>query len=552
MSDSDRDERLAAILVDLTEDFRGNHVGRLEEATRAHPDLAEELRDLWDAAWFAEEMGKSFAEAPPSRFPNPHERHDMQNTPIQGYELLEEVGRGGMGVVYRAFQVELSRTVALKMMRNGGMLSNPGERERFLNEAVAQARLRHGNIVPLFGVCSDAAASFITMQFVEGTTLAARLADGPLPSLDAAKILVQVCRALQYAHEQGVLHRDLKPSNILIDTDGTPLVSDFGLAKRVDAEASLTPAGAVLGTPGYMAPEQAAASRGVVGPRTDVYGLGAILYQMLTGRPPFLAATPFDTLLLVLEQDPVSPRALNPRASADLEMIALKCLQKDPAMRYPSAGSLADDLDAYLSGGTISARSTGFVDLVARLLRETHHADVLENWGGLWMMHSAALLVFFGAANVLLLEGVTSQWPYLLIFTVGMGVWASIFWALRRRGGPISFIERLLAHVWGAGIVAINLTFVTEWLMGLPAWTLSPVFGITNGMLFMIKGGILAGSFYFQAAAVFLSIPFMVRYPKFSPLIFAAVSGTCFFVTGLKAFQKGRKRRRLAETNLGG
>lgn len=551
MSDSERDERLAAMLVDLTEDYRYGNVEKLDELAVAHPDLAEELRELWEALWVVEELHKASEEDARNTWPHAPGSVELANTPLHGYEILEEVGRGGMGVVYRALQVDLQRTVALKMMRNAGLLSSPTERDRFLNEASSQARLDHPNIVSLFSVCSENGMSFITMPFIEGTTLANRLADGPLPDRDAARILVPVCHALQFAHEKGILHRDLKPSNILIDRDGRPLVSDFGLAKRVDAGASLTPSGAVLGTPGYMAPEQAAASRGVVGPRTDVYGLGAILYQMLTGRPPFLAATPFDTLLLVLEQDPVAPRVLNPRASADLEMIALKCLQKDPALRYQSAGALADDLDAFLSGGPVSARSTGFVDLVARLLGETHHADVLENWGGLWMMHSAALFVFFGFANILLLRGVTAQWPYLLIFTVGMGVWASIFWALRRRGGPISFIERLLAHVWGAGIVAINLTFVIEWLMGLPAWTLSPVFGITNGMLFMIKGGILAGSFYFQAAAVFLSIPFLVWFPSYSPLIFAAVSGTCFFVTGLNAFRRGRKRRRLALSSQG-
>ena len=162
------------------------------------------------------------------------------------------------------------------------------------------------------------------------------------------------------------------------------------------------------------------------------------------------------------------------------------------------------------------------------------------------MMHSAALLVFFGLANLLLLQGVTAHWPYLLLFTVGMGAWASIFWSLRRRGGPITFIERLLAHVWGAGIVAINLTFIIEWLMGLPVFILAPILGITNGMLFMIKGGILAGSFYVQAALVFLTIPFMIAFPRFAPIIFASVAGLCFFFTGLNASRRGRKRRRLA------
>jgi serine/threonine-protein kinase len=287
-----------------------------------------------------------------------------------------------------------------------------------------------------------------------------------------------------------------------------------------------------------MAPEQAGAGRGPVGPAADVYALGAILYQMLTGRPPFLAATPLDTLLLVREQDPVPPRVLNPRANADLAMIAARCLQKSPDLRYPSAGALADDLDAFLHGEPVSARSTSLRGLIGRLLGETHHAAVAENFGALFMMHAAAMVAFFGLTNWLYLRGVRARWPYVLIFTAGLGAWSSVFWALRRRGGPVSFVERLLAHVWGSGIVGINLTFYLEWLMGLPVLTLAPVMGITNGMLFMIKGGILSGSFYLQAAAAFLSIAPMVWFPRYAPLIFGTVSALCFFLTGLAAHRR--------------
>ena len=294
-----------------------------------------------------------------------------------------------------------------------------------------------------------------------------------------------------------MLHRDLKPSNILIDLEGRPHVSDFGLAKRIDADASLTRSGAILGTPSYMAPEQAAANRGPIGPASDVYSLGAILYQMLTGRPPFQAASPVDTVLLVLEQDPVPPRALNPRVDPDLEMIALKCLQKPTELRYPDAAALADDLDAFLAGEPVSARSTSLRALATRLLGETHHATVLENWGSLWMYHSIAMIVFFGLTNWLLWRESSRRWPYVLLFTVGLGAWAAVFWALRRRGGPVTFVERQLAHVWGSGVIGINLIFLVEWLLGLPVLTLAPMFAVTNGMLFLIKGGILSGEFYF-------------------------------------------------------
>jgi serine/threonine-protein kinase len=293
-----------------------------------------------------------------------------------------------------------------------------------------------------------------------------------------------------------------------------------------------------MGTPSYMAPEQARSSstggRTAAGPANDVYSLGAILYHMLTGRPPFQAATPIDTILFALEHDPIPPRALNPRVSPDLEMVALKCLQKSPALRYETASALADDLEAFLRGDPVSARSTSLRALVARLLGETHHAPVLENWGLLWIYHSIALLVFFGATNGLYLSGVTARWPYFLIFTGGLCGWAALFWALRRRAGPIRFVERQLAHVWGAGIVAINLVFVVEWLLGMPVLSLAPMIAVTNGMLFMIKAGILSGDYYLQAALTFLAIFPMAAFPRFSPLIFGVVASACFLVTGVK------------------
>ena len=254
---------------------------------------------------------------------------------------------------------------------------------------------------------------------------------------------------MDHAHRHGVLHRDLKPSNILIDREGRPHVADFGLAKRLDAVRTDVP-GAIVGTPGYMAPEQVGGGRGRIGPASDVYSLGAILYQMLTGRPPFQAATALDTVFLVLEQEPVPPRLLNPRVDRDLELIALKCLQKPADLRYPSAAALAADLEAYLAGEPISARSGRFTAVVSRALRETHHAAVLENWGLLWIWHSVVVLLLCLLTNSLQERGIRSPGPYVLIWTVGFGTWAAIFWWLRHRGGPVTFVERQIAHVWGA------------------------------------------------------------------------------------------------------
>jgi eukaryotic-like serine/threonine-protein kinase len=553
---------LASLLDELTEALRQGAQPDVEQVAKRHPALADDLRTLWATVWIAEEMAKAGptdlepgaelgAALATMDWPPPTEPSAAPGAPASNseeavaaryrsfgeYELFEELGRGGMGVVSRAREVARGRTVALKRLLRGPA-STAQDVERFRVEAMAASRLAHPHIVPVFQVGECEGQPYFTMQFIEGTTLARKLADGPLLAMDAARLLVPVCKAVHYAHDHGVLHRDLKPSNILIDREGNPYVSDFGLAKRIDVDPTLTPSGALVGTPSYMPPEQAGSlgpgRRVPLGPAGDVYSLGAILYHMLTGRPPFQAATPIETMLLALEHDPIAPRMLNPRVNPDLEMIALQCLQKPPTLRYPSAAALAEDLEAFLRGDPVSARSTSLRALAARLMGETHHAPVLENWGLLWIYHSIALLVFFGTTNWLSLRGVTARWPYVLIFTVGLCGWAGLFWALRRRGGPIRFVERQLAHVWGAGIVSINLIFLVEWLLGLPVLTLSPMIAVTNGMLFMIKAGILSGGYYLQAALTFLAIFPMVWFPRFAPIIFGVVAASCFFVTGWK------------------
>jgi hypothetical protein len=559
---ADADESLLAALLDeLTDLWRQGQQPDLERLASLHPRLTADLRSLWATVWVAEEMARNgFGErepgeahigslnttawppatectAPAMAQAAPHGLDGSLQGRFGDYELFEELGRGGMGVVSRAREIARGRIVALKRLLRG-LASTPQDLERFQIEALAAARLAHPHIVPVFQVGECDGQPYFTMQYIDGTTLAQQLAGGPLPEHDAARLLVPVCRAIHYAHDRGVLHRDLKPSNILIDRQGNPYVSDFGLAKRIDVDPTLTPSGAFVGTPSYMPPEQAgriaSGRRDPLGATADVYSLGAILYHMLTGRPPFQAATPIETMLLALEHDPIAPRALNPRVNPDLEMVALQCLQKPPGLRYPSAAALAEDLESFLRGDPVSARSTSLRALAARLMGETHHAPVLENWGLLWIYHSIALLVFFGTTNALYLAGVTARWPYVLIFTVGLCGWAALFWALRRRGGPIRFVERQLAHVWGAGIVSINLIFLVEWLLGLPTLKLAPMIAVTNGTMFMIKAGILSGDYYLQAAVTFLAIFPMAWFPRFAPMIFGLVASACFFVTGLK------------------
>ncbi len=281
------------------------------------------------------------------------------------YEVLQEIARGGMGVVFKARQVKLNRIVALKMILAGQLASEEHVR-RFHAEAQAAAHLDHPGIVPIYEVGEHEGQHYYSMGFVDGNSLAARLADGPLPPREAAELLLKTTRAVAYAHRQGVLHRDLKPANILVDAAGQPRVTDFGLAKRVEADSVVTAAGAILGTPSFMPPEQAAGRSEAIGPLADVYALGSTLYCLVTGRPPFQAAHVAETLRQVIDQEPVSPRQLNASVDRDLETICLKCLQKEPAQRYGSAEALADDLERYLQGRPIQARP---ISRLARTLR---------------------------------------------------------------------------------------------------------------------------------------------------------------------------------------
>jgi WD40 repeat protein/tRNA A-37 threonylcarbamoyl transferase component Bud32 len=274
---------------------------------------------------------------------------------VPGYEILGELGRGGMGVVYKARQAKLNRLVALKMILAGAHAGSQ-ELTRFKLEAQAIARLRHPNIVQVFEVGEHEGQPYFSLEFVEGGSLAGKLGGSPLPPREAAPLLRALAAALHDAHQKGVVHRDLKPHNVLLTEDRTPKVTDFGLAKRLDEDSGQTRDGAVMGTPSYMAPEQARGRTREIGPAADVYALGAILYELLTGRPPFRGATVIDTLDQVCSQEPVAPSRLVPRCPRDLETICLKCLEKEPARRYASARELADDLDRFLKGEPITAR----------------------------------------------------------------------------------------------------------------------------------------------------------------------------------------------------
>jgi tRNA A-37 threonylcarbamoyl transferase component Bud32 len=283
-----------------------------------------------------------------------------------GYEIIEELGRGGMGVVYKARQVKLNRTVALKMIL-AGRHAGAADLQRFRTEAEAIARLRHPNIVAVYEVGEHEGRPFLSLEFCEGGSLDRKLAGNPLPPQKAAALVQTLAEAMQAAHQANVIHRDLKPANVMLGGDGTPRITDFGLARKLD-EVGQTQTGAIMGTPSYMAPEQAESKKDV-GPAADVYALGAILYQTLTGRPPFRAATTLDTIIQVVSDEPVPPRQLNATVPVDLETVCLRCLQKDPRRRYASAAELAQDLGRFLAGEPVLARPVGSLERVGKWAR---------------------------------------------------------------------------------------------------------------------------------------------------------------------------------------
>src|SRR6266403_1084569 len=302
-------------------------------------------------------MGES-ARSPSPRFAD----SPFHSVPMLGelgdYELLEEIGRGGQGVVFRARQKSLNRTIALKVISLGQWASK-AHLKRFRLEAEAAAKLEHPGIVPIHEVGERDGSCYFSMKFIEGGQLDEVAKREPMPIRQAAELIAKVARTVHYAHEHGILHRDIKPGNILLDAKGEPHLTDFGLARLVESESSVTHTLDVLGTPSYMAPEQAVGNNTAVSSVTDIYGLGAVLYRLLTGHPPFAGGTTYETIKLVLDTEPRQPRLLNPKIDRDLSTICLKCLEKDPKRRYPSALALAEDLKHWLKHEPIVARHAG-------------------------------------------------------------------------------------------------------------------------------------------------------------------------------------------------
>lgn len=422
---------------------------------REHPHLASMLRAVEaiegiapaeqpaepaPEAPAAEQLQSSDIESSPS-----HSSWSAPNLPCDfgEYTLLEEIGRGGMGVVYRAKQKDLDRVVALKMILPT-YLSSPIHVRRFLDEAKAAAGLHHAHIVPIYDVGNVHGQHFFTMEYIEGRNLSQRIADAPIEPDEAAHLMAKIARAVAYLHREGVIHRDLKPSNILLDQNGDPHLTDFGLAKT-RAGADQTTTGAVLGTPAYMAPEQAAGRSSTVDPLADVYSLGAILYELLTERPPFREATPLDTLMQVMAGEPPLPRQLNRSVPRAMQLICMKCLSKKSSDRYATGDGLADDLDRYLREESLEAKPPS---LYQRVLR----------WGRRQPALAARLLilgVFFGIETTNFCLGAVSADFHNRMLWI-MALWLVVWTCCQQ----LTHVRRLAvyAHIaWGVADAAILL-----------------------------------------------------------------------------------------------
>jgi serine/threonine-protein kinase len=425
--------------------------GRPDRAAllREHPELAGPLKCLDALDGLTSHVPDDFAFLP-EPLPDPFD--DCLPRDFGPYELLSEVGRGGMGVVYKARQKALDRVVAVKMIL-ATHLASPDHIRRFQVEAWAAAHVRHSNITQIHDVGQHHGQHFFTMEYIEGESLAQRIARGPLSFEAAARLITTVARAVDHLHSHGIVHRDLKPSNILLDADDQPYVTDFGLAKVFVPGSEVTATGVIAGTPSYMAPEQASGRNAEVGPPADIYSLGAILYELLTGEPPFKQESPLDTLLDIIGREPRYPRKVNPRVPLGLELICLKCLAKSPDQRYASAAALADDLERFVRNEPLAVRPPGVLQRIAQWSRR--HPALTWRLAGLAVFY----LVELGNYHY----GVV-DWAFHLEMTALAAGWAAVCvaceWFVERPG-----LTQYARFAWGTLdqlILFVALFFVAD------------------------------------------------------------------------------------------
>ena len=445
---------------------------------------------------------------------------------IGKYKVLAELGKGGMGTVYRAFHEKSGREVALKVV-HAGRLTNPEQKQRFEKEAESAAALQHENIVPVFDVGEHDGIPFFTMPVIDGRDLQKHLVDSPMTQHQIAHLVKTLALAVQYAHDGGIVHRDLKPGNVMIDANGKPWLADFGIAKRMDDDERLTRTGQVIGTVRYMSPELVAHAN-KAGPASDAYGLGAILYHCLTGGAPFKGTDVLQTCTDVRTRLPRSPREVNAGIDSDLDTICMRCLQKEPTDRYGGAEELATDLDRFLKNEPIvGGQSSWWRNFLKVIARGSLPADLRSAGAARWglivniPMHLAVFAIIVGG------WGVVPLWAALLVGTVGHGLvnyrfhW-SHYWQLE-------MIERQSGLIQ----LSVSLAFVALFLIHGPLTTSTPVDDFLNvypplmiviGVATFAHAGIHSGRWLLSGTICFPAAVLMVSFREFSPLILAAIS----------------------------
>ncbi len=473
---------------------------------------------------------------------------------IGKYELLSEIARGGMGVVYKARQSGLNRIVALKMTLAGAFAGDE-ERRRFQFEAEAAGQLSHPGIVPIYEIGEHDGLPFFSMSFIEGPSLKVLLADGPLPPRRAAELLISIADAVEYAHSKGIVHRDLKPQNVLIDANGQPHITDFGLARQVATESDLTATGQVLGTPSFMPPEQAAGRISDIGPASDVYSMGATLYCLLTGRPPFQAANVMDTLKQVCETEPAPPRLINPEIDHDLQTICLKCLRKEPNQRYASAAELANDLQHFVKGEPIEARSLNLLERVAWTLERSRDVREFAKYSRL----------FFTFAVIVFSVEMLSYWVFLVRASVGIfvAVQSSRFvlfglaiWRYRSEGlFPRNATERLLWSIW-IGYVVACIADSTAYQLA-HGWNVAnasqdfPHLASITGLAFFAMGSVYWGWFYLFGIAFWTLAFVMQQQTEYAQPMFGIAWALALSAIGIYLRRLSRSTDSICEASQG-
>jgi serine/threonine protein kinase len=554
------DAQCEAIIADYLAGVASGELASREALLQEHPHLAGELAEFFASHDQLADLGswwRRAAQGPPTPAADPDVTLAVGPggaaaaaalPELPDYQMLREIARGGMGVVYMARQKSLNRLVALKMILQG-RLASAADRQRFLIEAAAAAKLKHPHIVVIHDVGEFAGQPYFTMEYVAGASLASLLRQGLMPAMQVARYVHQVARAVQCAHDHGVLHRDIKPSNVLIDEADQARVTDFGLAKQVDAGDQLTLSGQVLGTPSYMAPEQITGPPSAVGAACDIYAIGALLYEMIAGRPPFRGESSVETLMSALDSEPRLPRHYNPHAARDLEMIAMKCLEKNPRNRYDSAQAIADDLARFMEGDSISISSPNLLDRLTRTLERSQFDREFLTWSRMlmhvaWIALATHSSVFFyrqfGLPHV--------AWGVTAIRLLEIVVMTALMSALRKdwyppRGAP----ARQLFAVWLGYMTGSTVLLAVGLRLTPPGAEFNevlsyPAMAVLGSLAFVMLGSSYWGYCYVMGAAfVFLALA-MTFWMEVAPLAFGLCWGASLATLGVRLGRLAHKR----------